>query len=60
MAAYSGTRQGGGAGVEYAVCPVDRFASHGHMKFGKVAPGWHHPDEIQLEEKWEKPVSMGN
>ncbi len=54
MAAYSGTRQGGGADVEYVVCPVDRFASHGHMKFGKAAPGWRHPDEIQLEEKWEK------
>jgi hypothetical protein len=47
-------------GVEYVVCPVDRFASHGQMRSEKVAPGWRHPDEIQLEEKWEKQVFMWN
>jgi len=35
MAAYSGTHQGGG-GVEYAVCPIDGFASYGHMSLGKL------------------------
>jgi hypothetical protein len=50
MAAYRRTRQ---VVVAWGMLSVRRVWSialhhrgHGHVMFGKVAPGWRHPDEI--------------